>query len=559
MGVLPSLASIVVRGAWNSQEDWKRIVCPGFLMFCLLSTPLHAQTDSGVVLHSDTRLVEIDVTVRDSAGKPVENLQQGDFTVFDNGKPRPFTIFSANHSGGNAPGESGPETPGRPAEVQPARPPLPAGFFTNTGESPVAPPDQHSTIILIDGVNGWFESFVWGAKGVQGLMNKLPAGERVALYVLTKYDGLLQLVDYTTDHELVRKAMSTFIPRAMDPSPPPGGSVDGGGMDEDAHPGVGVDENHHLDKPQPREVAYMIQGAAEMTRSSFNTFAQQLRSVPGRKSIFWLTEGLPARMIDGSHTRDKTIASLNDTKAAWDKTIAALNDANVAVNTVDEDGLDGPARKWGGGGIFSMELLAKETGGQAFFHRNDLDAAMAEGIANSRTDYTLGFYLGELDGQYHELKVRVNRKGLQLNHRLGYIAKTDAMHEQEDRKTEIESALMSPLNLMGAGITAKIDHKAGNLEIHLQLSPESLTLAQAGGAWNGKLEELFVEKKDSGELASVRQMEAFHIQPGGKADYDHRGRILTQTMRYVTGATKLVIVIRDSATGRTGSLTIPLI
>jgi hypothetical protein len=207
-----------------------------------------------------------------------------------------------------------------------------------------------------------------------------------------------------------------------------------------------------------------------------------------------------------------------------------------------------------------MEWLAKQTGGQAFFHRNDLDAAMAESVANSRTDYTLGFYLGDLDGQYHELKVRVDRKGLQLNHRLGYIAKPDAVHEQEDRKTEIESALMSPLNLTGVGITAKIDHKAGNLEIHLRLSPESLTLAQAGGAWNGNVEELFVEKNDSSELASVRQMEAFHIKPGGKADYDHRGKILTpHTMRYVTGATKLVIVIRDSASGRTGSLTIPLI
>ena len=191
-------------------------------MLCLLSTPLQAQTDSGVVLRSDTRLVEIDVTVRDSAGKPVENLKQSDFTIFDNGKPRPFTIFSTNRSGGSASGKSGPETLGRPAEVQAVRPPLPPGVFTNTSKSPTAPPDQHSTIILIDGVNGWFESFVWGAKGVQGLMDKLPAGERVALYATTKFDGLLQLVDYTTDHELVRKAISKYIPREMDPSPPPG-------------------------------------------------------------------------------------------------------------------------------------------------------------------------------------------------------------------------------------------------------------------------------------------------------------------------------------------------
>src|SRR4051794_36963619 len=51
----------------------------GILIFCLLSMPLYAQTDSRVVLRSDTRLVEIDLTVRDSAGKAVENLQQRDF------------------------------------------------------------------------------------------------------------------------------------------------------------------------------------------------------------------------------------------------------------------------------------------------------------------------------------------------------------------------------------------------------------------------------------------------------------------------------------------------
>ena len=362
----------------------------------------------------------------------------------------------------------------------------------------------------------------------------------------------MQLVDYTTDHELIRKAMSTFS-RPLDPSPGlPVLVMDG--LDEDAHPAeLGL--NHR----GVREVQYDIQRASEVTRSTFEAFARQLRSVPGRKHIFWLTEGLPARLIDGSYTSDKTILGLIPTKTAWDQTIAALNDANVAVDAVDEDGTFGPARRWGGGGLVSMQLLAKGTGGQAIHHRDDLDVAMAESIANSRTDYTLGFYLGELDGKYHELKVQVNRRGLQLNHRLGYIAKADAIHEQEDRKTELESALMSPLNLTGMGVTAKIEHKEGNLEIHLQLSPESLTLEEGGGAWNGKVEELFVEKNDSRELASVRQMEAFSIKPGGKADYDKRGKILSQTMRYVTGATKLVIVIRDSASGRTGSLTIPLI
>jgi len=75
----------------------------------------------------------------------------------------------------------------------------------------------------------------------------------------------------------------------------------------------------------------------------------------------------------------------------WDKTVTALNDANIAVNTVDSFTLGGPpARFWGPGGILTMEQVAEETGGEAYFHRNDLDAAMASGIADSRRSYTLG-------------------------------------------------------------------------------------------------------------------------------------------------------------------------
>ena len=51
------------------------------LLSALLASPLLAQDDSGVVLRSNTRVVEVDVAVRDSNGKPVEDLQQRDFTI----------------------------------------------------------------------------------------------------------------------------------------------------------------------------------------------------------------------------------------------------------------------------------------------------------------------------------------------------------------------------------------------------------------------------------------------------------------------------------------------
>src|SRR5262249_43037994 len=62
----------------------------------LSMTTLCAQDDGGVKIRSEVRIVEVDVTVRDARGKPVEGLEAKDFTIIDNGKPRPFTIFNSN-------------------------------------------------------------------------------------------------------------------------------------------------------------------------------------------------------------------------------------------------------------------------------------------------------------------------------------------------------------------------------------------------------------------------------------------------------------------------------
>jgi hypothetical protein len=188
--------------------------------------------------------------------------------------------------------------------------------------------------------------------------------------------------------------------------------------------------------------------------------------------------------------------------SGWTKTVSALNDANVAVNTVDADGLGGPVRLWGNGAILMMQQIAEQTGGQAFFHRNDLDAAIAEGVRNSRSSYTLGFYLGDLDGNYHELRVHVDRPGLELNYRRGYYAQTDAMRDLAASKMELESALLSPLDLTGVSIMAGIEQKADALLVHVKLSAESFTLARDAGVWTGRVEALFLERNATWRASS---------------------------------------------------------
>jgi hypothetical protein len=144
---------------------------------------------------------------------------------------------------------------------------------------------------------------------------------------------------------------------------------------------------------------------------------------------------------------------------AWDKTFTELNEANVAVNTVDSRGL------WRGsnpnaGTLLTMQTVADATGGKAYFGRNDLDTAMADGIAASRVSYTLGFYLDdkERDDKFHALHVRVARAGLRLFYRQGYYAGGSELPGgaiPSVRGGDLESALINQTDATGVGMTAE--------------------------------------------------------------------------------------------------------
>jgi hypothetical protein len=89
----------------------------------LLAPALSSASQETVpALRTETRVVEIDVSVRDSHGAPVTGRTKDDFIVKDAGTPRSISIFSAEHNS-----ESAPKT--RPEQWE--LPKQGARFFTN--------------------------------------------------------------------------------------------------------------------------------------------------------------------------------------------------------------------------------------------------------------------------------------------------------------------------------------------------------------------------------------------------------------------------------------------
>jgi hypothetical protein len=95
--------------------------------------------------------------------------------------------------------------------------------------------------------------------------------------------------------------------------------------------------------------------------------------------------------------------------------------------------------------------------------------------------------------------------------------------------------------------------------VDLLLDPQALSIDKTADGWTGRIEELFLELNAAGrQVGRITAKTQFEVPIARKAKFDAQGPSLRQTMRLAEGATKLLIVVRDTASGRTGSLTASL-
>ncbi len=218
-----------------------------------------------------------------------------------------------------------------------------------------------------------------------------------------------------------------------------------------------------------------------------------------------------------------------------------------------------------------MKQLSEVTGGKGYFYgAHDMGKALEEGIEDAHSTYTLGFYLAdsEQDDKLHNLKVTTARPGVQLFYRQGYYAgKTELPTAKPGKDDTMETALLNPVNSHDVGITAKVaavpGRPRGVLNIRMQLDPNTLSLraksSDSGDVETGRIDEMFLELNEAGgTLAKVSDTKDFEFNEAARRQYEQSGVSWPISIPLVDGAAKLAIVVRDSATGKVGSLSVPI-
>lgn len=532
---------------------------PALALTACAAAGLSAQ-EQPPTFRATTRLVEISVVVRDRDGRPVSGLAQADFAISEDGKRQTIELFSAQDDrAGSMP--------------QNAATPTPTAADTRTDFSNWrAGRTAGVTAILIDRVNSVDVDQKAARDQLVKFLEQIHADDVVALYVL-ETSSIRILHDFTTDTSALLKALSRYKARAN--GDPEGKVVVGPDTGDPATGNPAID--NFLSESETVLQGRVVRNRAEVTGAGLETIARHLNGVPGRKNLVWITSGFP---IVSKDEIGRAIAFSGETGRA----MRALSDANIAVYPLDDRRIPGyfpiavtgvsplaPPRGARGGppapitpasgfettasNQDSMQALADATGGRAYLHTNDLSDAIRRAADDARLTYVLGYYPANTkwDGTFHHITVNVARPGLSVRYRSGYVA------TQSPAKIALADTARSPLEATGLRLSAHVERAAADVQVTIQLDPSSVTLTKSARTWDGSLEILIAQSFPNGQLKKTFE-NTLHLQfPDEAHDQIQReGFTMTRTVTQEAGAHKLHIVMRDVATGATGSVNIPL-
>jgi hypothetical protein len=315
-----------------------------------------------------------------------------------------------------------------------------------------------------------------------------------------------------------------------------------------------------------------------VTEAALEQVARHLAGLRGRKKLIWVSGSFPVRTLDQRSRNGQPAIEIQDFGPQLEKAIRVLNESHVAVYPVDPRGLTTGAAQASSGisatssqsgvggffasGINTMQLFAHETGGRAFYAGNDLAAAVKAAVEDDAIVYALGFYPSseKLDGTYHPISVKVDRKGVELHHRAGYYASDQRVPERANDRDRLNEAIQSPLDSTQIGLRARVipvKDQPGIYSLELIVDTSDLHLERANDHWVGTIDYATSVSPSQTSAGALETVKLALTEPRLKESLE---RGFTFRREIAVGDLKgdLRIAIQDRATGAIGSLHIPL-
>jgi VWFA-related protein len=364
-------------------------------------------------------VVQVDVTVLDKERRPVRGLTASDFTILEDGKPRPVVAFVPVDI---AERES---VEGRASWVRDVAP--------DVADNNVRP-EGRLVVIMFD----WsirFGDQTLAKRIATAAVDQLGPNDLAAVVFTNASAGSGAPQNFTADRGRLLAAINRPFAVALH-NPPNGPSHD--------------PRNANLvmiDDPEGYE-----SGECACRRCVADTIARvadAVRDVPGRRktllfigTYFRLSEGLqgplnkappaaPAAITGLIPVNPNIMACAQPLRDAREAMLRATAAANLTIHTIDPVGIETPMNSPLGGSDEGIRVrqddltsLADLTGGRAIMHTEAPETKIPALFGESQSYYLLAFAPSDskADGKFHKLSVKVNRADVTVRTRSGYYA-----------------------------------------------------------------------------------------------------------------------------------------
>lgn len=402
----------------------------------------------------------VDVVVRDKRGRPVVDLTADDFEIQEDQVPQRLGSFSVVERGGGIGVTVGRRVSGPPAAAPESSP---------TETAALSPAADHPTVALVfDALRP--EPLALAQKAALAYL-PMTDGSEGRIGVFASEPGLRVLQSYTGDTSLVRKAVSSLAPAGTAKQEVEAErrqalnerlvTLDALGIGRDSlvfsAEGGNPTASQALVEQQMTELEMRMLRTFESLDRDHRGFGssdallsviQSLAVMPGRKTLVYLSEGLPASpamqarldvLVSVANRANVSVYAIDAaglrTESVLSETRREMNAAaqeRLRQNSVSRDPSNGPLTRLvertedlirldphGG-----LTRLAEDTGGFLIRDTNDLSSAFRRIDEDNRFHYLLTYTPSnaDFDGAFRRIQVRVKREGLQVFARKGYLA-----------------------------------------------------------------------------------------------------------------------------------------
>lgn len=394
---------------------------------------------SAPTLHTNAKLVVVDVIVRDKSGHPIHGLTQSDFLLSEGGKQQALNSFE-EYAAASLP----PSPPQMPA--------LPPGLFTNYTPVPAKGP---LNVLLIDGLNTPLSDQAYLRQQMLDYAQHFPPGTRIAIFGLA--DHLYMLQGFTSDQHQLLASLGGLKNRTS-PLQANESTSNEAVIESLSDPGANLATTDPSSALMSSSLQTFVEqlGVSQKTMQihetieAFNLLARWLVNFPGRKNLVWFSGAFPLGV-------DPTVSWLNNTDIPGEDSdeframTNLLTRAQVSVYPIDPRGVEVDpglqagysANHPGAADLASasqtsflqrssehaaMQTIASDTGGEPYYNRNDLTKGVADAIESGSNYYTLSYSPSEqkTGGEWRSIRIEFANpeahKGVHLSYRRGYFA-----------------------------------------------------------------------------------------------------------------------------------------